>query len=229
MLQDMRYQILIPAYNAAHTIGELLKQIEKLTCKPNRIIVIDDGSTDLTAETVKKHDVVLIQLGSNHGKGYALQRGIAYFLEKNNGSLLLTLDADLQHPVPFIPVFLASAEANDADLIIGARKISFTSMPLHRVLSNRITSWILSRLTGLSIPDSQCGFRLMHRSFLQGLQLHEHGFQAESEMILEAARLRKKIAFIAIPTIYRPGNSNMKHIGDTLRFVRLVLRNIFNK
>ena len=102
-------------------------------------------------------------------------------------------------------------------------------MPLHRVASNRITSLILSWITGLRIPDSQCGFRLMRREFLKELTLKERGFQAESEMIITAAGLKKRIGFVSIPTVYRSGTSNIKIIADTIRFIRLILRTLLKK
>jgi glycosyltransferase involved in cell wall biosynthesis len=225
----MHYHILIPAYNAADTIGVLLDQIAELRYQPDSVIVIDDGSVDKTAAIARHHQTVLLQLKRNYGKGYALQQGIAYFLEKRASNFLLTMDADLQHPVQSIPDFLSLAEHTHVDLIIGKRKISLASMPLHRVLSNKITSWILSRITDLNIPDSQCGFRLMHINFLDELKLNENGFQAESEMILKAARLKKKIGFVSIPTIYRSGKSNIKHCADTLRFIRLIMRIVVKK
>jgi glycosyltransferase involved in cell wall biosynthesis len=225
----MHYHILIPAYNAGETIDQLLSELRTLSNKPHKIIVINDGSSDQTAGKVKQHNIYLIQLDKNYGKGYALQQGIDHFLEENTSDYLLTMDADLQHPVQSIPDFLVYAERNNMDLIIGARTLSFKNMPLHRVFSNKITSWIISRISGTKIPDSQCGFRLIRRDFLLQLNLHEPGFQAESEMIIAAAKLKKKIGFVPIPTVYRSGASNIKNFRDTLRFIRLIGQTILGK
>jgi glycosyltransferase involved in cell wall biosynthesis len=225
----MQYHILIPAYNADETISRLLSELRTLKTKPRKIIVIDDGSLDQTVEKVKQHNICLIRLEKNYGKGYALQKGITLFLKENTSDFLLTMDADLQHPVQSIPDLLAFAENKNMDLIIGAREFSFKNMPLHRVLSNKITSWILSQVTGLKIPDSQCGFRLIHREFLSELHLKETGFQVESEMIITAARLKKEIGFVFIPTVYRSGVSNIKNIRDTIHFVRLIVQTLAKK
>lgn len=227
----MTFHIVIPAYNADATIGQLLNELKGLNVNPVQITVVDDGSMDSTADKVRQFqdEINLVRLQINTGKGYALQTGISCFLNENKADYLLTMDADLQHPPKSIPDFLSFAENTHMDLIIGARKISPRTMPFHRVMSNKITSIILSWITGLDIPDSQCGFRLIHREFLKSLKLNERGFQAESEMILIAAGMKKRIGFIPIPTVYHSGTSNINLVSDTLRFIRLILRTLLKK
>ena len=227
----MTFHIIIPAYNAGDTIGQLLYDLNGITVKAKKITVVDDGSKDATADIVRQFpaEIQLLKLTKNTGKGFALKTGILNFLKDNGADYLLSMDADLQHPVQSIPDLLSFAENTRMDLIIGARKISPKTMPVHRVLSNKITSLILSWITGIKIPDSQCGFRLMHRDFLKIIELKENGFQAESEMIITAAGLEKRIGFVPIPTVYHSGHSNIKIIGDTIRFIRLIVKTFLTK
>ena len=225
----IRYSILIPVYNAEKSLPILLDKINHIDKKPEKIYVVDDGSCDSTSEMIEKFPVHGIKLEKNKGKGYALRVGFNKFLDSGDSEYLICMDADLQHPPKSIPDFLSFAENTHMDLIIGARKISPRTMPFHRVMSNKITSIILSWITGLDIPDSQCGFRLIHREFLKSLKLNERGFQAESEMILIAAGMKKRIGFIPIPTVYHSGTSNINLVSDTLRFIRLILRTLLKK
>ena len=97
-------------------------------------------------------------------------------------------------------------------------------MPFLRVISNRTTSALLSMLTRQKIKDSQCGFRLIQRRVLEDIKLNENGFQLESEFIIEAVKKGYAISFVPIPTIYNQEESNINHLGDTFRFIRLFIK-----
>lgn len=219
------YNVLIPAYNTAATIKELIHQLIQLDIKPDQIIVVNDGSTDETSSIAKDLKVNLVDLPQNRGKGAALIKGFEYFLQNSNVEYLICMDADLQHPVESVLEFLKS----DSKFVIGNRDKSYKTMPLHRILSNIITSKILSIVTGQKILDSQCGFRMIHRDIITKLELNEKGFQLESEMIVEIAKIGVNIDFVNIPTIYNQSSSNISNIKDTLRFVRYVLKVIAGK
>ena len=106
---------------------------------------------------------------------------------------------------------------------------SLKTMPFHRILSNVITSKILSIVTGQKIMDSQCGYRMIHRDIISKLELNEKGFQLESEMIVEVAKMRVKIDFVDIPTIYNQSGSSINNVKDTLRFIRYILKELVTK
>lgn len=222
----LKYQILIPAFNAESTLPELLKSISELDERPQKIIIIDDGSSDATSEIAAQYDVEVLLNDKNRGKGFSLQRGFRYFLDQDEDHFLLCMDADLQHPASSIPEFIRFAKDNQPMIVIGNRSKKISEMPFLRVLSNRITSAILTLLTHQQIKDSQCGFRLIHREVLQAIELSEHGFQLESEFIIESARRNFPLSFIDIPTIYNHENSNISHIDDTFRFIRLILKEL---
>ena len=223
------YNILIPAYNAQNTISELLDQIGKIKHKPNRVIIVDDGSDDNTFDVIKDRVESIISLKVNKGKGFALREGFNEFLSSNDSTYLLCLDADLQHPVSYISNFLNFASEEKSEFIIGKREKKMGIMPFPRIISNSTTSLILSMICKQKIEDSQCGFRLIHRNALQKLSLQEDGFQLESEMIVEAAKENIKIDFIEIPTIYNDHVSHINHLGDTIRFIRLIFSQLAGK
>ena len=133
-----------------------------------------------------------------------------------------------RHPVSAIPTFLNKTEKKNTKFILGNRDNRIGCMPLHRIMSNTITSFLISIIIKQRIRDSQCGFRLIHRNVLEKLELTESGFQLESEMILQAAKNGIKIDHINIPTIYNGENSSINNWKDTLRFLRLIIRGLFN-
>ena len=226
----MKYAILIPAYNAERTLPELIGTLLKLPVVPVKIVVIDDGSVDNTAEVAAIDQRVLVKtLEKNQGKGNALRTGFDLILQRYNVEYILCMDADLQHPASSVPDFLASAADGNSKFVIGNRLKKPGVMPVHRILSNSITSWLISRVTGQEIKDSQCGYRLVHRDVLTGLALQENGFQLESEMIIRAVQRGYRIDFIDIPTVYHANSSHISNLQDTIRFIRLIFREFFRR
>jgi len=220
------YHVLIPAYNAEHTLPILLSQLQKLREKPISILVIDDGSSDATSAVVKEFKVEGFKFPQNRGKGRALRHGFNMLLENTDADYIVCLDADLQHPVSFIPVFINEAENKNSWFVMGYRHQSISVMPWSRILSNFITSQIISGLTGQKIRDSQCGFRLIAKSVLREINLQEDGFQLESEMLLRIATRKIRIDQVAIPTIYNHDNSHIHHFKDTIKFIVLIIKEI---
>ena len=225
----LKYNVLIPAYNAASTLPRLLQNLRQLDIQPQNVLVVDDGSSDETADISLNMNANLLRLKENTGKGYALRQGWNYLLQNYKIEYLLIMDADLQHPVSSIPDFLEFAEQKRSKFIIGMRELSLKKMPIHRILSNRMTSLIISLLCGQKIIDSQCGFRMIHRDVLTALQVYEDGFQLESEMILRASDLGVTIDFIAIPTLYDSERSHIENIHDTFKFITLILKEILTR
>jgi glycosyltransferase involved in cell wall biosynthesis len=222
----IRYDVLIPAYNAENTISQLISQLRSLEHPPENIIVIDDASQDKTVQICEHCKVRVIRNFENRGKGDVLKIGFKDFLNDSLAEYLLCLDADLQHPVSSVPDFLNVAHNKPSKFVLGMRTDRMKTMPKHRVLSNLLTSAIISWLSGQHIQDSQCGFRLIHKDVLKKIRLIENGYQLESEMILESAKEGIFIDCVTIPTIYNNEKSYIGNISDTYRFTRLILREI---
>ena len=222
----IRYDVLIPAFNAEKTISELISQLSSLNQPPENIIVVDDGSQDRTVQICENHNVRVIRNVENRGKGYVLKIGFKAFLEEASKEYLVCLDADLQHPVSSIPDFLKVVDEKKSKFIVGVRKDRLQSMPPHRVVSNLLTSRIISWFSDQEIKDSQCGFRLIHRDVLEKIELTENGYQLESEMLLESVRAGFLIDWVSIPTIYSDEKSYIGHFSDTFRFTRLIFREL---
>jgi glycosyltransferase involved in cell wall biosynthesis len=215
--------VVIPAYNAEGSIKDLLQSISKHVPLA-QVIIVDDGSSDRTSQITCSVGAKVVRHLMNRGKGAALRSGLKAAFEEPSVLACITLDADGQHEPAHIPEFLSSFHDHCGDLIIGARRISPVVMPIMRVLSNRITSALISAKIGQKILDSQCGYRLINRQVYSRISLDSDGFEIESEMLIKAGRLGMKISWVPISTIYSGERSYIKGFRDTLRFIKTWLK-----
>jgi glycosyltransferase involved in cell wall biosynthesis len=215
--------ILIPAYNAAETLTELVERCGK-SAPGLRIVVVDDGSTDSTAGVLRDLDVAVLTHQQNRGKGEALKTGFNYAAD-NGFDAVITLDADLQHVPEAIPDFVRLYQTGDYDLIIGTRRISLSIMPFARWVSNKTTSSIITRMTGQNITDSQSGYRLVSTALWHEIELSTAGYDLESEVLIKAGKRGYRIGEIPIKTIYTGSKSYINPVADSWRFIKLVWRN----
>jgi len=211
----------VPAFNAAPTLNMVLKGLKSFF-PPMQIIVVDDGSTDATCEIANSAGVVVLRHERNAGKGRALASGFAYARKNLSVETVLTLDADMQHAPSDIPLFFEEYERATPDLIIGYRKRIGVGMPLHRILSNTLTSALVSARTGLAIRDSQCGFRLIRTSVLEEVGMDSPGYEAETEFLIRAAQKGFVVSFVAIQTLYGAEKSAMTNWTTTRRFINVL-------
>jgi glycosyltransferase involved in cell wall biosynthesis len=215
--------ILIPAFNAEFSLTELIKRLRSMIGDVP-IIVVDDGSSDRTNEAAASLGAVVLQHEKNRGKGAALQTGFDYLKTQPDVEFILTIDADLQHLPEDVPKFLLAQQGTNADIVIGWRQRIGTRMPLHRRLSNTITSALVGMRTRRTIIDSQCGFRLIRRTVLEGIRLEAAGYEAETEFLIKAARRGYSIDFVPVQTIYGKEKSYMTHWTTTVNFIKVLFR-----
>lgn len=212
----MRPIVLIPTHNESSSIGGLVAQIRGQRLD---VLVIDDGSTDETAKVAADCRAAVCKNSRNIGKGASLIKGFEYALS-NGYDAVLTMDGDGQHLPQDIPAFLAAARSPHCGIIIGNRMLRVANMPLVRVMTNTVMSWIISCIARQRIPDSQCGFRLISKDVLQKIKLHTHNFEMESEMLIEASREGFSITSVPIQTIYKNERSHIHPVRDTIRFFK---------
>ena len=212
---------LVPAYQAAAHLGEVLMGLASLPDRPH-VLVVDDGSRDATAEVARQHGVRVHSFAANRGKGHALLAGFELLRDFD---AVVTLDADGQHPPACLPVFVAAAEAG-ADLVLGQREIT-PDMPPARRFANRFSSAWCSRIAGQPILDSQCGYRLYRREVLVRTPVQASRYEVETEMAVRAARLGFKVAHVPIPTVYGDETSHLSPTRDVPRIVGMMWRLTF--
>ncbi len=217
--------VVIPAFNEEKNLRKLLEELKKYVDK-SKIIVIDDGSKDNTKTIAESSGVCVIFNERNMGKGKSLRKGFDEAI-KRAFLWIITIDADLQHQSSEINKFLEKAKNGDSDLIIGNRMGNIKNMPYHRILSNKITSFLISLRIGQKVKDSQCGFRMINRKVIEKISLFKNHFSLESELLLKAGLNKFKIDSVEIKTIYNDSKSNISPIRDIFGFIFVYISSFF--
>ncbi len=220
----MEYGVIIPAYNVASQVEQVLDCTLKYLDR-KRIFLIDDGSTDRTAEIGVKKKVMVFSHKENMGKGNALRTGFNLALSQGL-DLIFTLDGDGQHNPDYIPDFIQYREAQQCDMVVGKRDFRLGEMPVDRIVSNILSSLAVSLVLNKKIPDSQCGFRLIGAALLKKLKLSSLKYEIETELIVKTIKLGKKISFLPIKSTYRAHHSNIRRFRDSLRFCDLLINSL---
>jgi glycosyltransferase involved in cell wall biosynthesis len=214
--------VLIPAHDEARRIAQVVEGARRHL----PVVVVDDGSSDDTAEIAARAGARVIRQALNQGKGAALRAGFADALSRDVGAVI-TLDGDGQHDASEIPSFLAawdrSREAPPTELLIGRR--DFASMPLVRRVSNGLGTVVLSGAVGRWIPDNQSGYRLIGRRLMSAmLDSRESGFAFEVEMIAVCLREGWRMDWLPIRTIYGDERSHIRPLRHLREFLAVTGR-----
>ena len=213
----------IPAYDEAATIRSVA---ERTLAHLAKVIVVDDGSTDGTAERLAGLPVTLIRNPHNLGKAASLWRGIALALAED-AEAVVTLDADGQHRPEDIPRLLEAHRRDPAALVIGARLHNSSAIPSERYYANRFANFWIAWAAGQRMLDSQSGFRVYPASLFFALPARmgrTAGFVFESEVVIEAGRRGTRLEWVPIPAIYEPRGrpSHFRPIVDVALITRMV-------
>lgn len=211
---------LIPAYCEEAHIADVVRRTKN---QLDHVLVLDDGSPDGTAEAAKKAGAEIIRHSQNSGKGAAIKTGMRDLTERGFEYILL-LDGDGQHLPEEIPRFIEEANRSQSRCIIGSRMSTTETMPFVRKWTNRYMSWRISRVCDQKIPDSQCGFRLIHRDLVPFLYCESEAFDYETEVLFVASQNGFQISAVPVSTIYGEEKSKIHPMRDTLRFFKLMKR-----
>lgn len=210
---------IIPAYQEERHIGDIVRRTR---AQLDYVLVVDDGSTDATAANARAAGAEVLVHAQNRGKGESIKLALRSWLERELLYAII-LDGDGQHLPEEIARFMAAA-AGGAEVLIGNRMSDVREMPLLRRLVNGYMSSKISRLCGQTIPDTQCGFRMLHRSVVPHLLEGANRFEYETEMLIVASRKGCRIESVPISTVYSDEVSSIRPVRDTLRFYKLIRR-----
>jgi glycosyltransferase involved in cell wall biosynthesis len=218
---EERLLALIPAYEEAARIADVVAAAHRHL----PVLVVDDGSTDATAQLAERAGARVIRQVPNAGKGAALCAGFRVALDEGVDAVI-TLDADGQHDPDEIPSFVAAFAIDRPELVIGERDTR--SMPPVRRASNVAGGALLAMALGRRVPDNQSGYRLIGRTLMRAmLDSEESGFEFEVEMIARCLALGLPMASVPIRTIYAGEASHIRpwrHLTEFLRIARKARR-----
>ena len=208
--EEFRPVALVPAYQAEATVGDVVRGLLRYV---SSVVVVDDGSTDATAEEASRAGAKVIRHSVNSGKGGALRAGLADVLS-GDATHVAFVDADGQHDPDDLPRLLDAAREGE-EFVIGSRMNGEDGIPAVRFRTNEIGSRILTRMTGHDVEDGQSGYRVIAAPILRRLTLSARGYSIETEILLKAAPHVRRLRHVAVRAIYASAPSHYRPFLDT--------------
>jgi glycosyltransferase involved in cell wall biosynthesis len=233
--ENLKWAVVIPAYNEALTIKALIAEV--LLQKPNRLIVVNDCSSDDTLAILKTLPLTLISNATNIGKALTLWKGFDKAIEMGV-DIIITLDGDGQHDPNDIPQLLDKYISEPEMITIGSRQRNPKTQPFARYFANKFANFWVSWAAGYRISDSQSGYRVYPVSLLknldklkQSLSKEGQGFVFESEVLIEAAWQNVYSSSVEIKAIYpqQRRDSHFKPLEDISHITKMVAGRLLEK
>jgi glycosyltransferase involved in cell wall biosynthesis len=210
--------VIIPVFNEAQNLGQLLDRLKSVRLSAAEVIVVDDGSTDASAEIAEKSGARVVRHPHNIGNGAAVKNGI----RAARGRLLVLMDGDGQHQPEDIPKLLAGL--GRYHMVVGARAKG-SRLRFHRYAANILYNAFASYVTNFKIADLTSGFRALSRKdALKFLDLLPNTFSYPSTLTLAFLRSGLPVQYVPIQTLYRSGQSKISLIADGIRFFLIITK-----
>ena len=208
----------MPAYNEEKYIGSVILQARQFA---DEVVVVDDGSSDRTAQVARLAGATVVQHEGNRGYGATVQTVLAE-AKKRDPDVLVLLDADGQHN-PEEMSFLVKAISEGSDIAIGSRKLKSEKIPAYRKFGQRIISYFTRVLSRSTLSDTESGFRAFSRQAIKVLEPKEQGMAISAETISEATAKGLKIAEVPISAIYTRDGSTLNPVKHGLGVLNRVM------
>ena len=212
---------IIPIYDNAGTIRDVASRALK-HCKD--VFVVDDGSNDSPGKELEGLPVRLVRHDRNKGKGKALKTGFKA-ARAAGFKKAITLDGDGQHYPEDLPAFFEMAEKHPNAMLIGSRNLRMENMPGKNTFANKFSNFWFKVQTGVSLPDTQSGFRLYQLDKLGSLWYLTSRYEAELEMLVAQCWKRVEMVPVPIDVYYPPAGERVTHFRPFWDFFRISILN----
>ena len=208
--KNLRILVITPAHNEEGSIDEVLNEIKKNVPFAN-VLVVDDASSDRTAEIAMKHNVEVIRLPTNLGIGGAVQIGFKYAV-LNEYDIAIQIDADMQHDPSYVPLLIKPLIEEKADIVIGSRYLDGNPIEISwiRNIGIKYFSWLTSKIIGYKITDCSSGFRALNKRAIRFFSENYPRDFPDAEALILAHKAGLKI--LEVPVKFRKrktGNSSL--------------------
>lgn len=217
----MQRAYLIPAYQARKSLAGVLRDLRE-SDPDGQLLVVDDGSTDGTADIARELGVAVVSHPQNAGKGSALGTGFVWF-EERGFEAVVSVDADGQHRAEDA-VMLAKHPAPAGAIVLGVRDLVRDGAPKPNRFSNRFSNLWVSLFSGQRLADTQCGLRRYPLPATLELGAGGRGYDFESEILVRAARRGVPIVEVPVRVIYPPRAERVSHFHVVRDPARIVVR-----
>lgn len=225
-LKKINACVLIPTYNNEKTLKRVIVGVLEF-CAAEDIIVINDGATDQTEIILQEfeNDVTILRNDKNRGKGYSLRKGFKEAISRGYSSAI-SIDSDGQHLPGDLPIFINGALENPGALLMGARNMNQEGVPGKSSFGNKFSNFWFWFETGISLPDTQTGYRLYPLAPLKKIKLFTYKFETEIEVIVKMAWRNVPIIPVDIRVIYDK-DERVTHFRPFRDFTRISILNTY--
>lgn len=221
ILKELKTCIIVPVYNNVGTINGVVQRILRF-CQD--VIVVDDGSTDGSSDSLEDLGAVVVRYEKNRGKGYALKTGFKE-AKARGFERAITIDADGQHFPEDIPAFAAEAKKHPDAMLVGSRNLRMENMPGGNTFANKFSNFWFRLQTGVNLPDTQSGFRLYQLNRIGKLHLLTSRYEAELELLVFLCWKGVQMRPVGIRVYYPPEGERVTHFRPFWDFFRISVLN----
>lgn len=221
LLKNLKTCVIIPVYNNAGTVKDVVQRALKY-CKD--VIVVDDGSTDGSSDSLSELGAVVICYERNRGKGYALKTGFKAARDRGF-ERAVTIDADGQHFPEDIPVFVSAIKEHPDAMLVGSRNLRMENMPGGNTFANKFSNFWFRLQTGVKLPDTQSGFRLYQLNRIGRLRFLTYRYEAELELLVFQCWKGVRMLPVGINVYYPPEGERVSHFRPFRDFFRISVLN----
>ncbi|HES59333.1 MAG: DUF2062 domain-containing protein [Calditrichaceae bacterium] len=222
--------LVIPTYNNRNTLRSVVEDSLKMELP---ILVVNDGSTDGAPDTIADLGIKRLDLSKNKGKGIAI-RAAAQWAYENNFTHIITMDADGQHSAKDVPEFIEKIKINPLSIVLGARDFESTDTPESSKFGRKFSNFWVRVSTGVSVSDSQSGFRAYPVDALRRLRCLSRRYNYEVEILVKGIWAGLAVQSVNITVNYNPETIEASHFRPfvdnariSLTYTYLVTRNLF--
>ena len=222
LFKKNRVAVLVPTYNNEQTLAQVLISVLEYS---QDVIVVNDGSTDSTTEILHQFPQVnLLSYTPNKGKGYALRKGFERAL-KLGYDYVISIDSDGQHFAEDLPKFLYALEEHPSAIIMGVRNMEQAGIPGKSSFGHKFSNFWFWVETGITMNDTQSGYRLYPVKLLSNTWLITRKFEFEIEVMVRAVWKGVEMAEVPVRVFYAPGESRISHFRPFQDFTRITILN----
>jgi glycosyltransferase involved in cell wall biosynthesis len=223
-IKELKCVVLIPTYNNEKTLKQVIDAVRLYS--PN-VMVVNDGSTDSTADILSKEEGIhVVSYENNRGKGYALKTGLREAINLGY-KYAITIDSDGQHYADDIPVFINEIKENPNSLLVGARNLQAENMPSKNTFANKFSNFWYKVETGITLSDTQSGFRLYPLDFINSTRFITRGYEFEVEVIVRAAWKGLLVKNVPIKVFYPKAEERVSHFKPLRDFTKISILNTY--
>lgn len=216
--------VLVPTYNNEQTLEKVVSDVLAYT---DQVIVVNDGSTDSTPQLLQKfQQVTQVSYPVNQGKGFALRQGFKRALDAGY-EYAISIDSDGQHFADDLPKFLKKLESHPSAIIIGARNMEQSTIPGKSSFGHKFSNFWFWVETGLTMPDTQSGYRLYPVKLLQQVKFITRKFEFEIEVLVRSAWKGIELTHVPVRVFYAEKGKRVSHFRPFKDFTRISILNTF--